>query len=362
MANKLYPKTKAKLLKAQLDLSSVTVKVLLVDNNYAYSDAHQFLSDVPSAYRIATSPALTGVTIGASDASFHSNNPVLAGVAGSSGGEQINAIILFHDSGSVGSSELIAYFDSGVTGLPFTPNGDDLDIQVPPGGWFSLGGGTMGDPWDQATMTAPPTVAGGTWTTVFDTTSSPTPHFEDFTAGITGVRLRALSTLGNGNGIHLYGAFQPRPSAAYDLIARLRVQKPVFSSYNGYGLMMYESGTNKLMLFGFNSAGGIGICSFWPSGTTPPHNLTNYGGLDGDNARLPTTFEGWFRIHDDLTGNLTFYASIDGNYWVTFGSLGYNNTGVDFTTAPNYVGFGMETRDSSPRTELVLDCGSFFAG
>jgi hypothetical protein len=362
MANKLYPKTKAKLLQAQLDLSSVTVKAALVENNYVYSDAHAFLSDVPSAYRIAISPALTGVTIGASDASFHSNNPFFSAVTGSSAGEQVSAIILFHDSGSAGSSELVAYMNSGVTGLPFTPNGNDLEIEVPAGGWFSLGGGTVGDPWNHATMVAPPTVAGGTWTTVFDTSSSPTPHFEDFTAGISGVRIRALSTLGNGSGIHLYGAFQPRPGAAYDLIARLRIQKPIFAAYNVYGLMMYESATNKLMLWGWSNVGGIGWYSYWPSGGTPPHNATNWGGADGDNSRLPTTFEGWLKIHDDHAGNLTFYASIDGNYWVTFGSKGYTATAVDFTTAPNYVGFGFESRDSSVSTDLVLDCGSFFAG
>lgn len=210
-------------------------------------------------------------------------------------------------------------------------------------------------------MTAPPTVAGGTWTTVYDTSSSPTPHFEDFTAGITGVRLRVLSTQGNA-GVHLYGVFQPRPGSAYDLIGRFRIQKPVFSSYNTYGLMMRESSTGKLMIFGWSSAGGIG--RFSASNT---HTLTNFGGLDGDNARLPTTFEGWLRIHDDHagtggSGNVTFYTSIDGNYWVKHLTQAYNSTAMDFTSAPDQVGFGFDVRDESTSTEIVLDCGSFFAG
>jgi hypothetical protein len=138
MANKLYPKTKAKLMKALLDLSSVTVKAVLVETNYAYSDSHQFLSDVPSAYQIAIGPALAGVVIGANDASFQSNNPLFTAVTGSSAGEHANSIILFHDTGAAGTSDLIGYFDTGVTGLPFVPDGGDREIVVPVGGWFTL--------------------------------------------------------------------------------------------------------------------------------------------------------------------------------------------------------------------------------
>jgi hypothetical protein len=214
-----------------------------------------------------------------------------------------------------------------------------------------------GDPWSQATMTAPPTVAGGTWTTVYDTSSSPTPHFEDFTAGVTGVRLRILTTLGNAAG-HLYGAFQSRPSGAYDLIACFRVQKLVYSQWNGLGLMLRESGTGKLMIFGWHAnTGGIGLTSW-----SGPHTFSHGVGLDGDNGSLPTTFAGWLKIHDDHAGNLTFYASLDGNYWVTFGSKAYTATGCDFTTAPDQVGWGINTQDESTGAEIVLDCASFFAG
>jgi hypothetical protein len=138
MANKLYPKTKAKLMKAQLDLSSVSVKAVMVETNYAYSDGHEFLSDVPSAYRVSTSPALSGVAIGASDASFQSNSPLFTAVTGSSAGEHVNSIILYRDTGVAGTSELIAYIDTGVTGLPFVPSGADEEIVVPAGGWFTL--------------------------------------------------------------------------------------------------------------------------------------------------------------------------------------------------------------------------------
>jgi hypothetical protein len=137
MANKCYPKTKAKYLKAQLDLSSVGVKAVLVETNYAYSDAHQFLSDIPSAYRISTA-ALSGIAIGASDASFQSNSPLFTAVTGSSAGEHVNAVVLYHDTGNDNTADLIAYIDTGVTGLPFIPSGADEEIVVPAGGWFTL--------------------------------------------------------------------------------------------------------------------------------------------------------------------------------------------------------------------------------
>jgi hypothetical protein len=138
MANALYPKTKATIAQAGLDLATVTVKPLLVSSGYVYNAAHQYLSDVSSVFEVATGPALTGVTIGASDASFRSNSPIIAAVTGSSAGENAHAIILFHDTGTPSTSDLIAYIDTGVTGLPFTPSGADEEIVVPAGGWFTL--------------------------------------------------------------------------------------------------------------------------------------------------------------------------------------------------------------------------------
>jgi len=138
MANALYPKTKATMMNAGLNLASVPVKAMLVEANYVYSASHQFLSDVPGAYQIAISPTLSGVSVGATDASFHSNSPIISAVSGSSAGEQAHAIILFHDTGIAGTSDLIAYIDTGVTGLPFTPSGADEEIVVPSGGWFTL--------------------------------------------------------------------------------------------------------------------------------------------------------------------------------------------------------------------------------
>lgn len=259
----------------------------------------------------------------------------------------------------------------GVPGPPGTPGGPP-GPQGPPGtvffwgaedgddGWPGPPGaaGTSsggGDPWLRATMTAPPTVAGGTWTTAYATSSAPTPHFEDWTAGVTGVRLRVLTTAGNAAHA-VYGVFQSRPGAAYDLIARFRLQKIMTSSFNRAGLMMRESGTSKVLIFGLDDVTNL-ISQSYANLTTTSNRLVFEGGSTGWSS-----FDFWLKIHDDHTANLTFYCSLDGNYWVVLGTKAYTASGVDFTTAPNQVGFGFDVSDGNVNTEMVLDCGSFFAG
>jgi hypothetical protein len=57
MADKLYPKFKAQLMKGTYDLSSglLVVKAVLLDvapGDYTYNDTHEFLSDIPGAARV----------------------------------------------------------------------------------------------------------------------------------------------------------------------------------------------------------------------------------------------------------------------------------------------------------------------
>ena len=53
-------------------------------------------------------------------------------------GDQCEAIILYHHTGTESTSELIAFIDTGVTGLPLTPDGSDVQIVVDAAGWFAL--------------------------------------------------------------------------------------------------------------------------------------------------------------------------------------------------------------------------------
>jgi hypothetical protein len=133
MANLLYPKYKEVLLQAGINLSSGSVKALLVDAaDYTYSATHQFLSDVAGAGRVATSGALGSKTF--VSGVFDSADPTFSAVSG----DQSEIIILFVDTGVAGTSPLIAYYDTGITGIPVTPSGGDINVIVNASGWFAL--------------------------------------------------------------------------------------------------------------------------------------------------------------------------------------------------------------------------------
>lgn len=135
MANALYPKFK----QACLDglspgLDTADVRAVLVDlADYTYSAAHDFLDDVAAGARVAVSATLTSPTI--VDGVFDTDDFVFPGGAG----DQSEAVILYiHDGGADSARRLIAFFDTGVGGLPVTPNGEDILVTVNASGWFAL--------------------------------------------------------------------------------------------------------------------------------------------------------------------------------------------------------------------------------
>lgn len=135
MANALYPLWKEQLLQftANNNLSAGTVKVALVDTGvYTYSAAHQFWSSA-SAASVGTPQTLSGKTFtnGVFDSS---TNPTFTAVTGNS----VEALIIFIDTGTAGTSPLVAYIDTSVTGLPVTPNGGDISITWNASGIFAL--------------------------------------------------------------------------------------------------------------------------------------------------------------------------------------------------------------------------------
>lgn len=123
MANALYDKFKEEALGAGNDLPSVDVKVILVDtNNYSFSAAHEDLADVPAAARVAisgnlASKTVTGGVFDAADITFSSVT-----------GDQSEALIIYIDTGVEATSRLIAFLDTGITGMPVTPNGGDITV------------------------------------------------------------------------------------------------------------------------------------------------------------------------------------------------------------------------------------------
>jgi len=123
MANTLYDKGRQRFLEANINWLTDTMKVVLVDTS-AYTanfSTHEFYSDISGSAVIAgpvtlTSKTTTGGAADAADVTFTS-------VSGAS----IEAIIIFKDTGTAGTSPLIAYIDTA-TGLPITPNGGDIIV------------------------------------------------------------------------------------------------------------------------------------------------------------------------------------------------------------------------------------------
>jgi len=138
MANALYPLYKQSLLAgdANADLDNNTVDdgpyVALIDTGtYTYNTAHDFYSDltgiVGTDQRIATPTIVTGL--------FDGDNVTFSSVTGAT----VEALVIYrHNAGANTTWRLVAYIDTGVTGLPVTPNGGDITITWNASGIFQL--------------------------------------------------------------------------------------------------------------------------------------------------------------------------------------------------------------------------------
>lgn len=136
MANAVYPKYKAAAISggANANLLTGVVKILLVDlASYTYAATHEFLSDVPAPARVATSNALADKAVSIL-AAFKSSNGRFEGISGL----ESEALIGFVDTGVAATSRLVWFQDTGVTGLPVTPEGGSYNIIMHADGWFIL--------------------------------------------------------------------------------------------------------------------------------------------------------------------------------------------------------------------------------
>lgn len=132
MANALYPKYKEAIIQASANSSLTgTVKAVLIDTaSYTYSAAHEFYSSVSGA--VGTPQTINTKTY--TNGTFDGDNVTFTALTGAT----CEAIIVFIDTGSAATSRLVAYFDTGVTNLPVTPNGGDVTITWNASGIFSL--------------------------------------------------------------------------------------------------------------------------------------------------------------------------------------------------------------------------------
>lgn len=129
----VYPEFKDAAMTGAIDVSTCDLRAYLIDSaDYTYDAGHDFLDDVPAAARVAQSPQLTTVTVtaGTLDTADFTWTSVT--------GDVVEAVILACFTGTDATSRLIAHFDAGLTGFPFTPNGGDFNFAVDPAGWLTL--------------------------------------------------------------------------------------------------------------------------------------------------------------------------------------------------------------------------------
>lgn len=120
MASAIYPKFKESVLQAGANLSSGTVKAALVDTGtYTYSAAHQYYSSVSGVVGTPQTLGTKTFTNGVFDAADVTYTAVT--------GATVEAVVLYIDTGTPSTSQLIAYIDTA-TGLPATPNGGDISV------------------------------------------------------------------------------------------------------------------------------------------------------------------------------------------------------------------------------------------
>ena len=127
MANAVYPKYKNSLLQGDANTAltgsgSTGLYAALVDTGtYTYNPANQFYSDlsgiVGTPQEVASVTTVGGLIDGA-DCTYTAVS-----------GPTVEAIVLYRKNAGANTTwRLVAYIDTGVTGLPLTPNGGDVAV------------------------------------------------------------------------------------------------------------------------------------------------------------------------------------------------------------------------------------------
>lgn len=123
MANAWYRKGAEKVLLAQVNFDTDTIKARLVKNTYAQNlSTDEFISSVTaitgSTDQTLANPSVTNGVFDADDITF---TAVPAG-------EISEGVVIYKDTGVAGTSPLLMYIDT-ITGFPLATNGGNVVIQ-----------------------------------------------------------------------------------------------------------------------------------------------------------------------------------------------------------------------------------------
>lgn len=127
MANAVYPKYKQSLLNGDTNTAltgsgSTGLWVALVDTGtYTYSGSHQFYSDLSGI--VGTPVEITTVTL--TNGLIDGDDVTFTSVSGASA----EALVFYRKNAGANTTwRLVAYEDTGVTGLPVTPNSGNIGV------------------------------------------------------------------------------------------------------------------------------------------------------------------------------------------------------------------------------------------
>ena len=132
MANSLFVSFRNGILGSHatyVDLDGDTVSAIFVDHadDTPSVAADDFMDDIASAAQVpvyTSGPALASKTIGSvGDGVFDAADTTFSSLTG----DQSESLVIFKDTGTDTTSNLIAYWDTA-TGLPLTPNGGDVTV------------------------------------------------------------------------------------------------------------------------------------------------------------------------------------------------------------------------------------------
>lgn len=138
MANAIYPIYKQNLLAGtsgyDVDNDDATTGPFcaLVDTGtYTYSAAHDFYNDLSGV--VGTDQRIVAPTV--ASGTFDGNDLTYSSVSGNS----VEALVIYRKNAGANSTwPLVAYIDTGVTGLPVTPNGGNITVTWNASGIFTL--------------------------------------------------------------------------------------------------------------------------------------------------------------------------------------------------------------------------------
>jgi len=111
-------------LNGSINLSSVSVRVLLVKSSYSVDiDNDRYVSDIGSGNIAGRSNNLDNVTI--TDGIFDAENETIENY----GTEGFSYLVLYESTGDDSTSRLIAYMDTG-SGLPVTGTTETISVTI----------------------------------------------------------------------------------------------------------------------------------------------------------------------------------------------------------------------------------------